>query len=169
MKRTLYIICIVSILLSFSSCLENKKCYEGAEQVIEVEELKITLTDEFFDTSDLAEDFLACYGAADVSVFFLKETFEEIGANDKVTVGQYINFLRENFEAEEMTSAINEGGVVYFTYVGKGEVNYKYFVAAFKSDGAFWSIQFACEESAYDEYKPYFLKWSRTVTFNYDM
>jgi hypothetical protein len=169
MKRTLYIICIVSILLSLSSCLENKKSYEGAEQVIKVEELNITLTDEFFDNSDLAEDFLACYGAADTTVFFTKETFEEIGADKRVTVGQYINYVRDNFEADEMTSAINEGGVVYFTYVGKGEVNYKYFVAAFKSEDAFWTIQFACEESVYDEYKPYFLKWSRTVTFNYDI
>ena len=42
-------------------------------------------------------------------------------------------------------------------------VTYCYFLSMYRGDTAFWLVQFACEASLYEDYRPYFIEWAKTV------
>ena len=44
--------------------------------------------------------------------------------------------------------------------------NIYYLATVNKSEDAFWLIQFICSEKNKDKYKPKFLEWSKTVSFD---
>lgn len=166
MKKVLSLFFVFAMLFSLTSCLPDE-AKSGKAKTYTVEELSITLTDSFMRMSSIAPDFTDCYGATDATVFFQKETFESLEATGDETVDQYAEAVREASSASDVSEILHEDGVTYFEYSGESEGDtFKYFAAMFKGPDAFWLVQFACEDTVYEEYKPYFIDWAKTVEFS---
>ena len=54
----------------------------------------------------------------------------------------------------------------YTYYNANTDITYAYFSAMYKSEDAFWAIQFACSEELYAENEASIIKWAKSVTFS---
>jgi len=164
MKRIISLIIVVCALFALVSC-GDKKAYEADTKSFSKSGITLTLTEAFEEGSK--EGYAAFYSSDDVLVFMLKETFDSF-TNKKLTLAKYAEFVKEANEDKSPSDVINENGLTYLEYSVKNAASgktYKYFTAVFEGTDAFWCVQFVCFESAYAEYKPYFINWAKTVTF----
>lgn len=98
----------------------------------------------------------------------LKEEFtllETIGLSKDSKIEDYMEVIIENNKVDSEPK--EKDGIHYIEYEkavsGK---NYYYVSAFYKSDDAFWLVNFACEKTNKKEYQETFLKWAKTVTFS---
>lgn len=127
--------------------------------------MSITLTSEY--TEKEMVQFTSCYMTSSVVVSALKEEFSLLPGFSNYTLRQYASMIISNNGLSGVTSKTSESGkYVYFkfekTVSGK---DYSYFVTCFKSDDAFWAIQFYCESKNYDKYINSFVGFADSVTF----
>jgi len=128
--------------------------------------MTITVTDEF-QKLDLDQYTLAL-DSSKVAVFFLKEPFYLVPDSESYTLMQYADMVIEanGLQSKKMTA---DGGLVYFTYENISDYDnktYKYFSYVYKSDSAFWLIQFATLSENASEYTDQFEDWARSVKFS---
>lgn len=166
MKKALSLFFVLVMVFSLTACIPDE-AKSGKAKTYTVEEMTITLTDAFMHMASLAPDFTDCYGATDVTAIFLKETFESLDATGDESVDVYAEAVRESNSASDMSDIFHEDGVTYVEYTAENDgETFKYFAAMYKGSDAFWLVQFACDESAYEEYKPYFIDWAKSVEFS---
>ncbi len=97
----------------------------------------------------------------------LKESFtvlEPIGLNSESSLAEYAEVLKKTNGFDN--DFIKEGNFMYNTYTR--EVNnqtFFYVGVVYKSNDAFWLINFACLDEDKDTYKPKFIEWAKTVEF----
>ncbi|MBQ8029305.1 MAG: hypothetical protein IJ262_07875 [Clostridia bacterium] len=136
-----------------------------AEKVFSAEEMKITLTGEFFDIG--ADGYTAAFGTGDVAVLVSKEKFEDYEGLEKNTPEEYGKLVIENNDLSG-SEIVNKNELIYFTYssvVPESEENYKYNAYIFKSKEAFWLVQFATLVEISESYSSQIEQWAKTVTF----
>lgn len=127
--------------------------------------LSITLTSDFSE-QDLASQ-TAYYVSKQVIVTTLKEEFslfENINMPAEMSLTEYAQLVIENNKIE--SEITQEDGLTSFLY--KKEMNGKnitYYATVFRSTDAFWLVQFACDTEQFEEYKPQFIQYAKTVTF----
>lgn len=103
-----------------------------------------------------------------VVVTALKEEFsilEAIDINKDSKIEDYANAVIKNNKADYELK--EKDGLSYFEY--EQTVNGKdfyYLATLYKSDDAFWLVNFACEKSNKDSYQEAFMEWAKTVTFD---
>lgn len=136
-----------------------------SEEYFYVDEMNIMLTDDFWVVE--AEGYNACFLSDDVTVFVLKESLKGTEYAN-YTVYDYGNLL---IEVNEINSSVvtEENGVVHFDYtynVVEENTVYYYFTSVYKSNDAYWMIQFAVEKEDFVEYKDDILSWAASVTFD---
>ena len=93
-----------------------------------------------------------------------EEYYDKDGFQD-YTLEQYGNLVlkNNNLSASELQ---NLDGLTEFEYEFTNpntKDTYTYFSFVYKADDAFWLVQFACDVKDYNEYKPYFIEWAKTV------
>jgi len=168
MKRTISFLLILLLALSLASCLPDKKSYEGKSKDFTVEELIITLTDEFMKLSFAAEGFTSAIGATDATLLLLKETFEELDIDNSYGAEDYAWAVHDSYAPEHITDVYSEDGLVCFEFgatTDDGDA-LEYLAVCYKADGAFWLLLFSTDEPLYDEYKPHFVTWAKSVRFS---
>ena len=111
--------------------------------------------------------FTSCYMTSSVVVSALKEEFSLLPGFSNYTLRQYASMIISANGLSGITVKTSESEkYVYFkfekTVSGK---DYSYFVTCFKSDDAFWTIQFYCESKNYDKYINSFVGFADSVTF----
>ena len=95
----------------------------------------------------------------------MKKGVDQLANAVKVTLGPKGRnvVIEKKFGAPQIT----KDGVTYFEYVKEMNGKNIYYLATVnKSEDAFWLIQFICSEKNKDKYKPKFLEWSKTVSFD---
>jgi len=105
-------------------------------------ELQITLT-EGFRKMDF-EGFTVCYGSEDVAVFALKEPFSLLEGFENYTLEEYGALFTEANGIEPEVLKM-DGDRLYCAYKGVNQENgltYAYIAYGYKTDDAFWLIQF---------------------------
>ena len=126
--------------------------------------MTITLTDRFSKLS--LDGFEAAFGSDEVSVFALKEPFTLMEGMADMTPDEYAEItIKNNGLSESSPSSVN--GQVRFSYdVFLEEVNdtVHYVAYVYKTDDAFWMVQFATKASLADEYAARIETWARSVT-----
>ena len=131
-----------------------------------VEEMQITLTDEF--TNIPMGDFNACFGTEDVAVLVLKEEFELMEGLKDYSLEEYGELVIQANGLEGIAELNETDGIMYYEYEAEipdeNEVYY-YYSTIFKSEDGFWNIQFAVLTEDTDYYLPYFIEWAKTITF----
>ena len=74
--------------------------------------------------------------------------------------------MHESNSARNPDEVKTENGLTsmeYKFYNEQEKITYKYFTTMFKGDDSFWLVQFACNENLYEEFKPHFVDWAKTV------
>ena len=154
-------LCIIASLIagcSLPSLGEKTKTYTSHG-------ISVTMNDKFYEKSLLSA---TVYLESTDSIFTaLKEDFNllsTVGITKDSTLREYAELV---VKANQLsTQIIEEDGLTYFTYEktvsGK---DFYYLATVYKSNDAFWLINFACEKNAQSSFKPKFIKKKKTVTF----
>ncbi len=127
--------------------------------------MSITLTEEFRETE--YENFTVAYESKGVAVFALKEPFSLYDGLENYTTRQYMDVVIEA-NALDPTEIKTAEGVDCFEYsaanMDTGEV-YTYFAYVYKSNDAFWLIQFAVRGNNGNLYAQDIARWAQSVEF----
>lgn len=168
-KRMAALLISIMLVLSITGCSGNKP------KDFTVEEMTFTLTNSFVESAN--ETQTAVFVTQDYVVTVLRQDFEEfetLGMPTDMDVATYTSMmLQENnidAEIELYDSEVEDYSfVIGFTYDQVIEDNtVTYFATVYRSDKAYWFIQYAAPENnseGFEEAKPQFIEWSKTVRF----
>ncbi len=127
--------------------------------------MNITLTDEFVKTD--IENYTVAYDSKNVAVFALKEAFALADGLQDYTLEQYGNLVLQNNNLSA-SKLQNLEGLTEFEYEFTNpdtKDTYKYFSFVYKTDDAFWLVQFATLTENVDEYSSKIIEWAKTISF----
>ena len=168
-KKGLLVLAFAFVVGIVLGCLKNCDALyigDGDPKTFNVSGMSITLTDEFLKEN--MKGFTAAYASKDAVVFVLKEDFALAEGFESYSLKEYRNLLLEA-NMLNSTNVRNNENILGFKYertVGDAEEPYTYYAYVYKTDDAFWLIQFAVESDLTDEYELKFDEWARSVTFN---
>lgn len=124
----------------------------------------ITLTSAFRPTEQ--EPFYLCYDSEKVAVFVLREAFSDYGELEAYSPEDYARFTisANGLDAPLLRTA---SGILYFEYEEENEEEQCFYHRAYsyRSDDAFWLVQYACRVSDAESLLPRFDAWADTVAF----
>ena len=127
--------------------------------------MTITLTDEF--TKADVEQYTVAYDSEDVAVFALKEEFTMADDLQNYTLEQYGDLIIQNNNLSS-SKIENIDGLTTFEYeFTNPDTNdtYKFFSFVYKTNDAFWLVQFATRTENVDEYSSKIVEWAKTISF----
>ena len=141
---------------------------KGDPKTFSSDGMRITLTDQFKKLEGKEfSDYTVCYATKDFVVLALEERFSLYPGLEDYTLEEYgdmaiaYNGLTDSYLR-------TKDGITFFEYTGKnpdnGEV-YEYFACVYKTEDAFWLIQFSAGEEDSDKYEEQFLEWASSVEF----
>lgn len=163
----LIIAAIVGLLFGFISSTLGFNDYDSTYEPkqFSVEEMKITLTDEFMSLP--MGDFDACYGTEDVAVLVLRDDFEIMEGLEDYTLEEYGELVLQTNGLYGISELKTTENITYFEYESDidGNETYYYFSTILKSNNAFWNIQFAVPTEEAEYYISQFIEWAKTITF----
>lgn len=128
--------------------------------------MTITLTNEFTENED--EEYTAYYSSSRAGIFIQREGFDLVPEFEDITLEEYYELLLMSNPAGSASELQEEDGVVFFEYeqpateTGK---QYMDLVAIYRTDDAFWFVDFMAHEKNYDKCRAQFLNWASSVTF----
>ena len=126
--------------------------------------ISITLTNEF-ELKEM-EKFTVSYDSKNVAVMVLKEDFSLVDGLESYTLEQYANLLLKTNDRSAKLKNIEGLTVFEYEYTNPSTENtYKYFSFVYKSDDAFWLVQFATLTELEDEYESKIIEWAKSVSF----
>ena len=152
-KKALFLFVACLSLLVLVACSGVKTHQKGT--------MSITLPKDFVELNP--PDYTVCYNSEDVTVFVLRESVQNITlAEYAASVYEANAWLSPNpiFELEGLT-------VMEYSYQNMpAQATIRYFATIFQDpSGAFWLIQFSCDQADYEQYRPLFIEWAHTVSF----
>ncbi len=129
------------------------------------DKMSITLTEEFEKTE--MEGFTVAYGSKDVAVFVIKESFSLQEDAKSLTLKEYANLVIEKND-RDATAKEKDGLICFeFDYLNPDtKENYRYFAYVYKSEDAFWLVQFAVLKENSDAYEEKIGEWAKSVEFS---
>ncbi len=166
-KGTL-LICAAFIIGAVIGYIATSTLFSGSKvepKVFSENGMSITLTNEFMKTQ--MQSFTNCYDSAKVAVFALKEEFTLADGFENYTLEQYGNLVLQNngFSSSELKNTDGLTGFEYERNNPDTQDTYKYFSFVYKSNDAFWLVQFATLTENADEYGSKIIEWAKTVAF----
>ena len=125
----------------------------------------ITLTDEFSET--YIENYTVAYDSKNVAIFALKEEFTLVDGFQDFTLEQYGELVLQNNNLSSSKIESKEGltGFEYEFTNPETKDTYKYFSFVYKSNDAFWLVQFVTSIENIDECGSQIFEWAKTVSF----
>ena len=167
-SRTGIIIMVAAVLLGLiGGSIGGLRAVSTVEpKTFSEEGLSITLTNKFFDV--VLDGYTAAYGTDEVVVLTLKESFSLMAGLEDYTLREYGELI---IEANGMAGSVTlqeRDGMPYFTYqYANPETKeiFDYTIVLFKSDDAFWTVQFATPVSLTQAYEQSIFQWASSVTF----
>ena len=137
----------------------------GKDKTFTSHGVSITLTEKFGETEVFSQT--VAYQSKDVAVFMLKESFDLFPDAENYSLEQYAKMVI-SLNHKETDGVKTKDGLTYFEYdyldVANDRVNH-YFAYVFKSDDAFWLVQFALLEKNVEKYDEHIEKWAKSVKF----
>jgi hypothetical protein len=142
----------------------NEQLNPTKQEVFAVEELRITLTENFEPMEDSASFIQALLSEKDVAiVMFTREgfdLFEQLGVPTDLPLRDYAAANAAGIaNAGEITE---EGGLTSFTYSND---THTYLVTVFRSGSAYWMVQFTTFNANFESQKGDFIEWAKTIRF----
>lgn len=164
MKKIVVVItAIMLVLLAGCSSIDVKT---AKTEEFSSKGISITLTKAFKEAE--FSGYTVCFDSPEIAVFTLKEEFSAFESFGDISLSEYAQFVLEANKSKSAKEVLESDGLTYLEYEFHNDSenkDYGYFVTMFKGPDAFWLVQFACEKSLYENNKPYFIKWAKTVQF----
>lgn len=172
-------ILIIAVIAAFVICLvlgiiygiSAWKTMHGGpkEKVFGRAGMSVTLTDEFWkvDEQTVQEDgYDAIFTSEEVGVMALKSSFTVLDELAALTTEQYAVYIITNSGITSQ-GVKTEDGMTHFEYDSEGDdgKTYRYYSYVYKSDSAFWVVQFAVAVDQVPEYEARIRQWAKTVKF----
>jgi hypothetical protein len=104
-----------------------------------------------------------CYNTDEITLFVYKDTLKA------ESLEEYADVVYENNADVSPSPIQNIEGLTtmeYSYYNAAARVTIWYFTVMYQATDVFWQFQFACDDAHYEEYKPHFIEWAKTVTFD---
>ena len=125
--------------------------------------MTVTLTNEF--SAQEYERFTTSYVSQKAIMLSLKEEFYLMEGFENYTLEQYANLVIKNNGIDSSELKENDG-LTWFEYEAENEKEkYKYFAFVYKTNDAFWIVQFATKVEDSNEYEPKIMEWAKSVSF----
>jgi len=125
--------------------------------------MTVTLTDDFEISTDYI-GFTTVYESPKVVLLVDKEPFESYPEIKGMTLSEYGNALIEVFELDG-TTLNSKDGLMSFEYSATSDREYVYQCYVYKSEDAFWILQFATVKGNADDYRDEIVQWAKSVKF----
>ena len=167
-KKGLIILCaafIVGSIVGYAVGLNIISGWKVEPKVFLDNGMSITLTDEFEQAE--IENYTNSYDSAEVVVFALKEEFALADGFETYTLEQYRDLVLQNNNLS-LSRMKNIDGLTGFEYESTNsdtKDTYKYFAFVYKTNDAFWLVQFATLAENADDYGAQIVEWAKTVSF----
>jgi hypothetical protein len=159
MKKIVALCLVLGLLFSFSAC-GPKSILEADHDVYTIKGMSITLPEVFEEASYTWATIV--YHTPEVTIFVLREVAADM------TLPEYAQAVYEANAYRSPSAIAHVEGLttMEYTFVDPaGKATICYFSAMLEGPDAFWLIQFSCDEEDYETYRPYFIEWAKTVTF----
>ena len=131
------------------------------------EGMSITLTNEFRRTE--YEGYVAAYHSREIFVAVFKESFDSASVLENYSVEQYLQEMIEYNQDKLGPVSVQEAdGLTGFVSKGDDPDTKKpchYYYYCYKSEDAFWLIQFAVHEENVEKYEQNLIDWAKSVKF----
>jgi hypothetical protein len=163
MKKHNLIKIIVSVALAVLM-LAFTGCFAPQAKTFKKAGMSIVLTEEFYEKDHIA--MTAYYESSTVLVVATKEEFSLLPGLGDYSLTDYANVIIVGNQMGSNTVITEKDNYVAFQYSETvGGKNYSYWATCFKTDDAFWLIQFACETKNFESKMSTFEKYANSVTF----
>lgn len=162
----MFILIIITVLSPILTALSEKNDLpqgDGSPKEFSDKGITITLTNDFAATD--AKGYTLCYDSEKVAVLILKEEFTlQPGAED-YTLEEYGNQVIESNKLGTTLDVLD--GITCFRYdhAASKKETYSYLVTLFKTEDAFWMVQFITLAENAETYQSTFLDWAGSVSF----
>lgn len=150
----------ISLILAFAGC-----SIKPAKKEFKVEEMSITLTDKFFEKEIMSQT--GYFEAPTEIVCVTKESFsllESVFGSSDMSIEEYANIILTGNKIDDELK--EEDGLYSFTYertVENKDFYYQSYV--FKSDNAFWLVQFSCFAKDMKNHTDNFVEYAKSIKF----
>ena len=142
--------------------------YEG-EKTFQKSGLSITLTNTFREKEVL--EYTAYYSSEKMMVLTLKVEFDGFDTNKwdpyESTCNDYAEKISKEYRSlyPSTTEIITNEELIYFTFdfEQSGKI-YKYLLAIYKADDAYWQVSFGCEKRNYDKLEKDMIRYAKSVS-----
>lgn len=162
------VIILVAILVGVAiGVLRNLDFASG--KTFNADGMSITLTDNFSEED--AMGFTQCYSSNDAVVMIVKEKFAAFDGLEEFTLDEYIDAVIANMDTDALEGDFEtktEDDLVYIEYTYEDpadDTEYRYFSFFYKTDDAFWIVEFAIMEKSTSKLKDDVFEWASSVTF----
>ena len=134
-------------------------------------EMDITLDSSFKKDSKL--NFAGYFYSNDAMVLVERVGFDTVDPEmqeyfQNLSAKEFAQYALVGGSISSDTGVKEEDGIPYFEYEQKdpntGET-VRYFVTFYKSENAFWDVQFGALEKDFSKMRSSFVKWAKTVSF----
>ena len=132
---------------------------DGAPKDFSASGMTVTLTDDFKVTE--YDGYEIVCETNKVVMFALKEEFTLLEGLENWSIDKYAETANTR-----NTEIQHKDGLTFFEYDAKSDKTYHYFVYAFKTDDAFWLIQFATVKSEAENCREHITNWAKSVKFD---
>ncbi len=137
------------------------------EKVFTAEELSITLTSEFEETN--YDGYLTAFETRDVVVTVYRESFEYYPELEEYSLNRYSSMLVEMIDGTYIPRSVSDGDMIYVEYSSpsvddENEMIYTR-IYLYKTDDAFWEVEFSVWQDNLYEMKDDLSNWAKTVSF----
>lgn len=162
MKRKVFVSFLALIMcLTLGGCIFGSK-----EKTYTSNGISVTMPEGFVEKSIVSQ---TAYFEGKESLFSaLKEEFTTLSVvnlGKDSSLKEYAEAVIKNNKADY--EIVEKDGLTYFEYEkslsGK---KYYYLASIYKTDDAFWLVNFACDSSNKAKYQPLFIRWAKTVKFD---
>ncbi|MBP3495168.1 MAG: hypothetical protein J6K52_03060 [Clostridia bacterium] len=162
-RKGLIILCIafaVGIVIGILSVILPFKM----DKTFTNDDMSITITGEFEETS--LDGYDVCYDSSEIAIFVIKESFKLMPVFGSYTLEEYGELVMINNDLH--ASLQTQNGLTYFEYEYENyeeNIVFKYRTYIFKTDSAFWIIQFAGEANDFENRINDIEKWAESIEF----
>ena len=163
MKRILSAALVLTLLCSCLLC--GCSLFQASPKTFTKSGMSITLTDDFTERDYVS--YTAVYDSQYVAIFAIKEEFslfDGTALGENSTTEDYANVVIEGYELDAEPEEID--GMTTFRYDAESNGDtYTYLAVIYKSDDAFWMIQFATKADNFEEQEDNILTYAKSVAF----
>ena len=128
--------------------------------------MNITLSEEFKETT--VKNYTVAFDSKKVAVFALKEPFALVDSFEDYTLDQYADLVIQS-NGLSSSQKKTDNGLIWFEYDFDNPENnnaYRYFTYVYKTNDAFWIVQFATLKSYSEKVSQEIAVWAKSVTFS---